>query len=68
MKKTVQGRDKGEDPGGVWSHKRGSTIDIEHKKKVDLGVLRGPGHDGLVSKSPFSMIDGVCVTQVPSSR
>ena len=58
----------GEDPGGVWAVKRGSTIDIEHEKKVDLGVLRGADHDGLVSKSPFSMVDGVCVTQVPSSR
>ena len=58
----------GEAPGGVWRVFSRAGINVEHKKKVDLGGLRGPGHDGLVSKSPFSMIDGVCVTQVPSSR
>ena len=39
---------------------RGS-IDIDHEKKVDLGVLRGADHDGHVPVSPFSTVDGVCV-------
>jgi hypothetical protein len=39
----------------------GATIDIDHEKKVDLGVLRGADHDGRVPVSPFSTVDGVYV-------
>eukprot|EP00966_Prymnesium_polylepis_P024116 555418-Prymnesium_polylepis.1 len=39
----------------------GTTIDIEHEKKVDLGVLRGAGHDGRVHVSPFSTVERVYV-------
>ena len=58
----------GEDPGGVWAVKLGSTIDIEHEKKVDLGVLRGADHDGLVRKAPFSIVDGFYVKFTSGSR
>ena len=39
----------------------GTTIEVDHQKKVDLGVLRGADHDGRHLVSPFSTVDGVCV-------
>jgi hypothetical protein len=38
-----------------------AVIYIDHKKKVDLGVLRGADHDGCVPIPSFSTVDGVCV-------
>ena len=51
----------GEDPGGGCVPKAGTTIEVGHKKEVDLGVLRGADHDGSGLLSPFSTVDGVCV-------
>ena len=39
----------------------GTTIEVDHQKKVDLGVLRGADHDERVQDSPFSTVDGVHV-------
>ena len=50
-----------EAPGGWCAHKRGATIGVGHKKKVDLGVLRGADHNGLVPPAPFSTVDGASV-------
>ena len=50
-----------EAPGGLGHPFSGAGIDVDHKKKVDLGVLRGAGLDGRVLISPFSTVDGVCV-------
>ena len=50
-----------EEPGGWCAPKAGATIEVGHEKKVDLGVLRGADHDGLVLVSPFSTVDGVRV-------
>ena len=50
-----------EEPGGWCAPKTRGSIDIDHEKKVDLGVLRGADHDGRVLVSPFSTLDGVCV-------
>ena len=50
-----------EEPGGWCAPKTRGSIDIDHEKKVDLGVLRGADHDGHVPVSPFSTVDGVCV-------
>ena len=50
-----------EEPGGWCTTKPRGSIDIDHEKKVDLGVLRGADHDGHVPVSPFSTVDGVCV-------
>ena len=47
--------------GGWCAPKTRGSIDIDHEKKVDLGVLRGADHDGHVQVSPFSTVDGVCV-------
>ena len=47
--------------GGWCAPKTRGSIDIDHEKKVDLGVLRGADHDGHVPVSPFSTVDGVCV-------
>ena len=44
--------------GHPFSH---AGIDIDHKKKVDLGVLRGADHDGRGPVLPFPMVDGVYV-------
>ena len=38
-----------------------AVFDIEHEKKVDLGVLRGADCDGCVPVAPFSTVDGVRV-------
>ena len=46
----------------------GSVIYVETERKVDLGVLRGADHDGLVLVSPFSTVDGVCFDGASSSR
>ena len=51
----------GEVPGGVWHVFSSAGIDVEPKKKVDLGVLRGADHDGRNLVLPFSTVDGVCV-------
>ena len=51
----------GEDPGGGCVPKAGTTIEVGHKKEVDLGVLRGADHDERDPQSPFLMIDGVRV-------
>ena len=37
------------------------------KKKVDLGVLRGADHNGLVADAPLSMLDGVRAPHVAHS-
>ena len=50
-----------EEPGGWCAPKTRGSIDIDHEKKVDLGVLRGADHDRRVPVSPFSTVDGVCV-------
>ena len=52
----------GEARGGVWRVFSGAGIDVEHKKKVDLGVLRGADCRGLVRRAPFSTVDGLCVS------
>ena len=58
----------GEDPGG-WNHLfSGTTIEVDHEKRVDLEVLRGADHDGRVPFSPFSTVLGVCVIKLSSSR
>ena len=51
----------GEAPGGWCAPKRSATIGVGHEKKVDLGVLRGADHNGLVPGAPFSTIDGASV-------
>ena len=51
----------GEAPGAVWRVFSRAGINVEHEKKVDLGVLRGADHDGRVLVSPFSTVDGVGV-------
>ena len=48
----------GEAPGGVWRVFSRAGINVEHKKKVDLGVLRGAECHGCVLQSPFSTVDG----------
>ena len=54
---------------GGWCHPFSRVdIDVDHKKRVDLGVLRGADHDGLVLVSPFSTVDGVCFDGASSSR
>ena len=58
----------GEAPGAVWRVFSRAGMDVEHKKKVDLGVLGGADCHGLVPRTPFSMLDGVYVEQVSSSR
>ena len=50
-----------EAPGGLGHPFSHAGIDIDHKKKVDLGVLRGAGHDGACPVPPFSTVDGVSV-------
>ena len=35
-----------EEPGGWCTPFSRGSIDIDHEKKVDLGVLRGADHDG----------------------
>ena len=49
----------GEPRGGVWHVFSGRGIDVEHEKKVDLGVLGGADCHGLVRKAPFSTVDGL---------
>ena len=45
--------------GGAWcAPKASATIDVGHKKKVDLGVLRGAECHGRDLQSPFSTVDG----------
>ena len=51
----------GEAPGGVWQVFSGTVIDVEHKKKVDLGVLRGAACHELDRKARFSTVDILCV-------
>ena len=36
-------------------------INVDHEKKVDLGVLRGADHDGRDLVLLFSTVDGACV-------
>ena len=60
--------ESGEPRGGVWHVFSGAGIDVEHEKKVDLGVLRGADCHGLVAEAPFSMADGVYVKSTSSSR
>ena len=50
-----------EPPSGVWRVFSSAGIDVEHKKKVDLGVLRGAECHGHVPAPPFSTVDRVCV-------
>ena len=57
-----------EPPSGVWRVFSSAGIDVEHKKKVDLGVLRGAECHGHVPAPPFSTVDRVCVKQVSSLR
>jgi hypothetical protein len=55
----------GEAPGGLGHPFSHAGIDIDHKKKVDLGVLRGADHDGRGPVLPFPMVDGVYVKFKP---
>ena len=42
---------------GGWCHPFSRVdIDVDHKKRVDLGVLRGADHDGLGTQAPFEMV------------
>ena len=42
---------------GGWCHPFSRVdIDVDHKKRVDLGVLRGADHDGLGAQVPFEMV------------
>ena len=42
---------------GGWCHPFSRVdIDVDHKKRVDLGVLRGADHDGLGEQAPFQMV------------
>ena len=43
----------------MWHVFSGRGIDVEHEKKVDLGVLGGADCHGLVRKAPFSTVDGL---------
>jgi hypothetical protein len=56
----------GEDRGGVRRVFSSAGIDVEHQKKVDLGVLRGAECHGHVLVPPFSTVDRVCVKRVSS--
>ena len=58
----------GEAPGGVWHVFSSAGINVEHKKKVDLGVWGGAECHGRVQVSPFSTVDQVCIKQVSSLR
>ena len=58
----------GEARGGVWRVFSRAGINVEHKKRVYLGVLGGADHNGRVRKAPFSTVDGLCVSRVSSSR
>ena len=58
----------GEPRGGVWHVFSGRGIDVEHEKKVDLGVLGDADCHGLVPGAPFSMVGGVYVKSTSSSR
>ena len=49
----------GEALGGVWRAFSGAGIDVEHEKKVDLGVLGVAGCHERVQVSPFSTVDTV---------
>ena len=51
----------GEAAGGVWRVFSGTDIDIDHKKKVDLGVLRDAECNGRVAGKPFSTVRGASV-------
>ena len=42
--------------GGQSHPFSGANINVEHKKKVDLGVLRGADHEGRASEAPFSTV------------
>ena len=50
-----------EAPGGLGHPFSRRSIEVGHKKKVDLGVLRGADHDELGPVPPFSTVDGVSV-------
>ena len=42
---------------GWWCHPFSRVgINVDHKKRVDLGVLRGADHDGLGAQVPFEMV------------
>ena len=39
---------------GGWCHPFSRVgINVDHEKRVDLGVLRGADHDGLGAQAPF---------------
>ena len=52
----------------MWHVFSGRGIDVEHEKKVDLGVLGDADCHGLVAEAPFSMVGGVYVKSTSSSR
>ena len=54
--------------GGVWHVFSGRGIDVEHEKKVDLGVWGDADCHGLVAEAPFTMVGGVDVKSTSSSR
>ena len=58
----------GEPRGGVWHVFSGAGIDVEHEKKVDLGVLGGADCHGLVADAPFPIVDGLYVKFTSSPR
>ncbi len=44
---------------GGWCHPFSRVaINVDRKKRVDLGVLRGADHDGLGTQVPFEMVSG----------
>jgi hypothetical protein len=47
--------------GGVWRVFSGTDVDIDHKKKVDLGVLRDAECNGRGAGKPFSTVRGASV-------
>jgi hypothetical protein len=49
--------------GGGSDTFSGAGIYSEPENKVDLGVLRGADHDGVVLVSPFLTVDRVCVSR-----
>jgi hypothetical protein len=48
--------------GTVWRVFSGTDIDIDHKKKVDLGALRDAECNGRGAGKPFSTVRGESAT------
>jgi hypothetical protein len=52
----------------VWHVFSGRVIEVEHEKKVDLGVLGDADCHGLGPGAPFSMFGGVYVKSTSNLR